>query len=862
MLHSIRAFYSDYSGKLLWACLFLFLVIFRGNAQQNYPGYDELNVEMQIPKLGGLEIPVAIKGQDAYLPVAELFDQLKIKNQVNENGISGFVIHPDSTYTIDVSQNKITYKNEQFQLKDSDYIKTPTALYLRSDLFGKIFGLNTQFSFRSLSVELKTEKELPVIKEMRLERLRENLNQVKGVVKADTSIARRYPFFKGGNLDWGVVTTQQSELQNDNRFTLGLGTMFLGGETNLLLNYSTRLPFESRNQFYQWRYVNNDSKLFKQVTAGRIFTHATSSLFAPVSGVQVSNSPFQNRRSFGTYTLSDYTEPRWTVELYVNNVLVDFKKADASGFYSFDVPLMYGNTAVKLKFYGPYGEERVEERVINIPYNFVPKHEVEYTLSAGIVENDDLDRFSRVNLNYGLSNGITIGGGAEYLTGVTSGELMPFVNSSIRFAPNLLFSGEYMYNVKAEGLLSYRIPGNVQVDLNYVKYDPDQTAISYNYLEERKISLSAPIRGKNFSMYSRFSVNQIIMPSTEFTTAQLLLSGAVMGISTNLTTYGIYNDRTKSPTIYSSLSQTYRLPHKFLFSPQVQYDFSRSRFNNVILEIERPVFGRGFLNLAYENNFLRNANIFEVGLRYSFNFAQTAFTSRIGNRNNSFVQAAHGSLMLDDNTGYVMASDRTAMSKASLTVIPFLDFNANGKRDPMEPGVPGMELKNRLGKVSYNEDRTVLRITELQPYIDLMLEIDPVSLDNIAWKIPNPKIKVQTIPNEFQEILVPLEVLGEVDGMVYLQDENGKHGQGRILVNIFDNDGNLVTHTLTEGDGYFTYLGLKPGNYTAKVDGEQLEKLGLVATPAQTSFEIKIDKYGDIVDTLEFTLKKASASEE
>ena len=54
---------------------------------------------------------------------------------------------------------------------------------------------------------------------------------------------------------------------------------------------------------------------------------------------------------------------------------------------------------------------------------------------------------------------------------------------------------------------------------------------------------------KKFSMFSRFSVNQIIMPTTEFTTAQLLLSGAIMGISTNLTTYGIYNDRVKQPTI-------------------------------------------------------------------------------------------------------------------------------------------------------------------------------------------------------------------------------------------------------------------------------------------------------------------------
>ncbi|MGM1054428.1 MAG: hypothetical protein ACQEWG_00925 [Bacteroidota bacterium] len=841
--------------KFLPAFLFLILFSFAGNAQETIPEYDELNVEMKIPNFGVLEIPIAIKGQDAFIPVKNLFDFLKIKNEKINSGIEGFIIHPDSTYRINPAENRISYKDVNFELKDSDYIQSPTTFYLRSPLFGQIFGLNTNFSFRSLSVSLETKKELPVIKEMRLRKMRENLNQVKGIITPDTSITRNYPFFRAGSLDWGVVTTQQSEIENDNRLTLGLGTMFLGGETNLMLNYSTRVPFDSRNQFYQWRFVNNESKLFKQVTAGRIFTRATSSLFAPVSGVQISNSPFQNRRSFGSYTLNDFTEPRWTVELYVNNILVDFVQADASGFYTFDVPLMYGNTAVNLRFYGPYGEERIEERNINIPYNFVPKNELEYTLSAGIVENDEMNRFSRLNFNYGLGNSITIGGGAEYLTDVSSGEVMPFVNTSVRFASNFLFSGEYMYGVKGEGILSYRTPRNFQVDLNYIKYDENQTAINFNYLEERKISLSTPIRGKNFSMFSRFSINQIIMPNTEFTTAQLLLSGAIMGISTNFTTYGIYNDRVKKPTIYSSLSQTYRLPNRFLFSPQVQYDFSRNQFNNLIFELERPVFERGFLNIAYENNILRNAHIFEVGLRYIFDFAQTSVTSRIGNRNSAFVQSARGSLMLDSNTGQVMTSNRTAMSRAALTIIPFLDYNNNGIKDPMEPSVPGMKLKNTFGNPTYNEDGTILRITELQPYVDLVLEIDPVSLDNIAWRITNPKIKIHTIPNQFQEIHVPVEVMGEVAGMVYFKGDSGTTGQGRIIVNILDTNGNIAARVLSEGDGYFTYLGLKPGAYTAEIDQEQLSNLGYSVTSENTSFEILVDQYGDIVDDLEFTLK-------
>jgi hypothetical protein len=36
----------------------------------------------------------------------------------------------------------------------------------------------------------------------------------------------------------------------------------------------------------------------------------------------------------------------------------------------------------------------------------------------------------------------TIGAGYEYLSSVTSGSMMPYINTSVRLAPNLLISGD------------------------------------------------------------------------------------------------------------------------------------------------------------------------------------------------------------------------------------------------------------------------------------------------------------------------------------------------------------------------------------------------------------------------------------
>jgi len=181
----------------------MWLLFFSAFVQaQDLQEYDELNVEMNIPRLGNFEIPVAIKGEHAFILPESLFDLLKIKHEETSKGLSGFIVHPDSTYQINWQGPTVTYSGAIFDIPPSHVILTNTGNYLRADYFGKIFGLNADFSFRSLSFKMETQKELPVLKEMRLLKMRDNLNRVKGVIMPDTIMARRYPFFKPGTLDW------------------------------------------------------------------------------------------------------------------------------------------------------------------------------------------------------------------------------------------------------------------------------------------------------------------------------------------------------------------------------------------------------------------------------------------------------------------------------------------------------------------------------------------------------------------------------------------------------------------------------------------------------------------------------------
>lgn len=836
-------------------CLAFFLLLIVPAHAQMEADYDEISVLLNIQQLGTVEIPAVIHKQDVYLGVESMFEILKIKVASSKtfDSVSGFFINPSASYVVDYTNHRITYLGKKYDLKTNDLVLSGSDLYLKLNYFGDIFGLNCNFSFRSLTVNLTTDIELPVIKEIRLEQIRNNINRLKGQVRADTVIKRGYPGFHFGMTDWSIISTQEIKGPTDTRVNLGLGGIIAGGEANVGINYSTSEPFTERQQQYLWRFANNDNRFLRQVSAGKINSQAFSSIYAPIVGAQVSNTPTTYRQSFGSYTLADYTQPGWTVELYVNNVIVDFKKADASGFFQFDVPLIYGNTEVKTRFYGPNGEEKSSEKTISIPFNFLPAKEVEYTVSGGIVEDNTSSRFARANLNYGLSRRLTVGGGVEYLSSVTSGNTMPFVDFSLRIASGLLISGDYTYGVRMRGIMSYRLPSNFQIDLNYIKYTPGQTAINFNYLEERKAILSYPIRGKNFSSYLRFTLDQIILPISQYTTAEFLLSGGFFGVSTNFTTYALFSNP-GLPTVYSNLSLGFRLPKGFILTPQAQYDYNLRQFISAKCQLEKRVFKNGSVNISYEQNIPSNISNTQVGFRYDFAFSQTSFLFRQNNKITSLVESARGGIILDAKTNYLATNNYSNVGRGGIVLITFLDYNCNGIRDKDEPRVNGLEVRMIAGRIEQNIKDSTIRIFNLEPYTSYVVELNPNSFDNISWKIRKPVMVVNIDPNQFKLIEIPVAVVGEVSGMVNLKENAVKKGQGRMIVRFYRQDSVLMGRTVSEPDGYFNYLGLPPGSYFATADTNQLNKLNLKVSPVQIPFTINKSKDGDIVDGLEFIL--------
>jgi len=845
------------------AILLLFQLFFFNSKillAQSADDYEEISVFLNVQGIGGYEITAIYKDDQIYLPVPELFRCLKINQKISEENdtISGFFLVENNKYLISFPSQTVFINGKLLQLNKDEIFNTEgTGIVLKIDQFGKIFGLDCKFNFSSLSVELKTSHELPVIKELRLEQMRKNISRLRGEITVDTTYERNYHFLRGGMVDWAIYSTQVSKGTTETRAMLGLGAEVLGGETNIELNYSSRNNFEKRQQQYHWRWANNKTKLVKQITVGKISSRSIASIYSPLIGTVISNTPTSYRRSFGTYTMTDFTEPGWTVELYINNVIVDYATADASGFFKFDIPLVYGASNVVLKFYGPWGEERLKEQVINVPYNFLPPGEFQYSIAGAVVQDTSHSVFTRGEANYGITRHLTLGGGFEYLSSVNSSPSIPFVTGSAQIFNNFLFNGEYAYGVRTKALFSYSLPSNFVFDIDYTKYAHEQKAITFNYLEERKIRVSVPITIRSLKAYTRLAYIQNKLIGTTYSTTEATFSTFYKGVSVNFTGNANWLGKYK-PYVYGNFALGFRFFKSLSFRPQVQYDFSNNKLIYTKVELENNFSPKCNLALAWENNIRSNYNSVELTLRYDFSFAQTSINTRVSDKYIMTGQNARGSFAFGSGNGRVIVDKRSQLGRAGLTIIPFLDINDNNHREENEPITAGMKMRINGGRVLPDLQDSIVRVLDLEPFVSYLLEFSDTQFDNIAWQIQNKTMSILMDPNQFKLLEIPIKVMGEINGIIYMKTGNKTRVQGRIQLNIFNTDGKFIAKTQSESDGYFTFIGLAPGSYYAQIDSAQLSKLKALSQPDRFNFEIFPSENGDIIDNVEFTLLKES----
>lgn len=839
---------------ILSIILFVNTILFAQNKAENNLDLESVSINIQFDKIGNYSFSSIYnyKNEDIFLPLDDIFRFLKIQINTSTDGsiVNGFLEENKRPYSIDLINKKLIYNNIEHVLTEKDFLFDMGTVFLSRKIFNSVFGFHVDFNFRNLTATFKADYELPVLRIERLELARKSIRNSNDNFVADTVLNRDYHWFKSGMIDWSYSGSQFSNGLGENRINLGVGAEVFGGQTDIALNYSDKYGFIINQQRYQWRWINTKSKLAKQVQIGRQFGRNISTLLSPVDGISITNAPTTVRKALGEYIINEMTNPDWTIELYINNVLVDFTKADASGAFSFTVPIVYGSSNIMLRFYGLNGEEHTEEKILYMPYNLLPKNEFEYRVTAGFMLDSVGSRFSHAEVNYGLTRGLTLGAGYEYLSstvGLESG--FPFASFSFQPIPKMILTAEYVHDVRLKSTLNYSFGKGVAADLNYTKYKMGQRAIIYNYSEERIANLTVPFRLFKTQFYTKSGFRQFVYPNFKVSSAEFSMNINVAKLNVSLGSFANWTD-VGSTNIYSNLALGYRINTGLNLRFNSQYSYSEMKVKSFKVEMEKQIFSKGYLNVAYENSTYSNYQSLNLSLRYEFSFMSTYASSVFSSKQKQFSESVRGSLAFGSGNNFIYLDRQNAVGRSGISIIPFIDINHNNKFDANEVLVEKMNVRCTGGQVIGNFKDSIIRIIGLEPFVEYNLVLDETSLENVAWRIKNKNLQVVTDPNQFKKIYVPIQPVGEVSAVVI--NENGS-GMGRILVNIYNQSQKRVAQVMTESDGFFSFMGLAPGKYRIEVDKLQLEKIN--SKSVSQEFYIKEDRQGDMVDVGDIAIK-------
>jgi hypothetical protein len=516
------------------------------------------------------------------------------------------------------------------------------------------------------------------------------------------------------------------------------------------------------------------------------------------------------------------------------------------------VPIVYGYTTLTLKFYGPLGEERVEEITQNTPYTFMPNKVLEYNVAGGILENDDGSTFARSEVNYGVSRFLTIGGGLEYLSSIPDQPLIPFANAAFQPLSQMIVNFKYAYNVSFKGLLNYSFSRSAFLELEYEKFAKGQQATLDNMNEVKRVQVSLPFKLSKFRGNTKVSFNQFAYDAFNFNQVDALISTRYKNNSANISLASNWKSG-ESAFMTSRLVLSRRFTNGFIVRPSIQYNITENNTMRIRDEIEKRADKISFA-AAYERNIQLGTNNITFSLRYDLPFARASLNSFYNNKQFGISENAQGSLAFGAGNGAVNVDYNSAIGKGGILCYPFLDLNENDTKDPNEPRVLVRNAKILGGKINSIKNDSILRISDLNSFIKYQLTFDDGELDNIGWKFKHNTYQVLVDPNQYKKIEIPVLVYGEVTGMVYLKKGEKTRGQGRITVQIYDKAGHKVAETLSESDGYYSYLGLKPKDYSLRLEKAQLKKLGYRAAPIEQKVKIRPLIKGDFVENLNFVL--------
>ncbi len=826
------------------------------------------------------------KDGEFYIAASEVLNLLQIENNINLQNLSLSGIYTDTglEYEINFSSGNARLGEKRISMNAEDYLVRETDFFMHPRIFEELLGLNFSIDFNNLTLSLQTEYNIPVVARQERESRRQRM------LRNQSSILREYyplqfdrdrKLLDAGFLDYNF-STSLTERENVFFYNASTGIEVAGGDFQGTFSGAISSQVTSLNtNNARWRYVLRDNLYMTQATAGQSISNGLQSL--AFTGVKLTNEPVEPRFIYDEFILQGETTPESEVELYLNNSLVDFQRADDFGNYRFQVPLSYGSSQYDVRIFSPTGQVRQEFTRLQVPFNFLPPGEINYTVNAGRLDNPifgTVDRgfMTQNNVRAGINNWLTAGAGIEYFdeynsTPTFSGSLSSrlftkylftveaangaFVrfNSSAVFPSSSNFSLDYTYFLKDGGLYN---PGRNNATISgriFTPFTLFDSPFFFRWTTNVQQRETANVTRYNFDLNSRLDRLNLRIGYQDSQIGKLNFESTPLARLTTSATYTLA--RHSGIPVY--------LRGAFLRA-QLEFLPSSSRVEETEIQFSRSIMRNGRVQFNFGRNFIGDFNLFSMSLTLDFNKVRSTTTTRNIRGDASFTQSVRGSVGFDSDNERFLLTNRQQVGRSGVAVRLFTDNNENGVFDKDDQLLN--EQAARLGRSAGAQFTRgdITYFSQLLAYNRYNLEINKNVLKDPLLVPSLESFSIVTDPNRYKQIDIPMYMSGVLEGRV-LRDANGnKTGVGGLRLKITEKPSGknreLFRDELrTFSDGSFYTYELPPGQYEVEVDSAQLEFLDAETLPEKLEFEVRALADGDIIEGKEILLVNKSEQE-
>jgi hypothetical protein len=786
-----------------------------------------------------------------------MFNILRVKIEASPDYsiLNGYFIGKDSTYTIDIVKGEAKYKKRKLTIYTNDYILTPKDIYIRDGFLRDLFNMDIEYNDRRTEVVLKSKSAYPEIQQRNREKYYQKSKETE-YIEPTLNLGRTPKIFSLGKLNYRVSSTRFSNQKYYHRYNLFLGSQILGGDLEMSLRGTINKQIKEKDIQGNIKYPFFNNRLIGLVTMGDI--QRRSFIGGSLLGIDITNSPPERRYNFGSLSLSTTVQPRQEYIFSATGTPSIYIAAANETTFTAKFPFYFGFNEILEKRYDWYGEEQLTRRYVIVPSSMLPPGNFDYKISLGRLRQKYYPWYGAMDLIYGATHYITLGGGFEYADRKFLQEkLYPYTFSTLRIYDNIYAVAEYSPFVKTRATLSWRKWDQKSIDVQFQQFVRNAFFNPRNLKYSSSISSIFPFQVKS----TNFQLSGLL---TQNTLQQGNEYGYSVGGGVNFEKLTISFSNMKSThenlkTIFfdSRLAVTIQASAFSTLSLMGQYDHKENRLRSTNLGLTLPISSFLFVNIFVERNFIQQDFIAFASITLLPPFIRSQTSATKSNYGVTLNQVFSGEIIGSLEEADVMFRNRTQKRRGYIQTHAFYDANNNGKLDKDEKYLKDVNIGvDRLGYYGGSVTQKVddhTYITAGENYRDYVFKIRNRDLEEPFWVPSHERISTKAEPNKLKTLNIPVVYGGIIKGVVNLL--SGESASGVPVTLVKDDNIKFKKIVKTGSSGDFEFPVVPPGNYTVTLDNEYLSSVGYISEPLVQTIEVIGTTEQEFID-VQFILKK------